>query len=123
MEDVNNVLLTGVLERDPVTRFADHGTQSVGFTLRLTEAGPAGQAFTVFIPCLAYGHAAEIAQALQPGETVLLQGRLKWRRYRTAKGEDKSGLAVNARLIRTLRPAGAMAEVAPAPTLTNVDYC
>ena len=44
--DVNHVTLTGTLERDPMTRFADHGTQQVSFTLRLTETGPAGQAWT-----------------------------------------------------------------------------
>jgi hypothetical protein len=47
--DLNHVTLTGVLERDPITRFADHGTQQVSFTLRLTEAGPAGQAFTTYV--------------------------------------------------------------------------
>ena len=25
--DLNNVVLTGILERDPITRFADHGRQ------------------------------------------------------------------------------------------------
>ena len=39
--DLNHVTLTGGVERDPITRFADHGTQQVSFTLRLTEAGPA----------------------------------------------------------------------------------
>ncbi len=47
--DLNHVTLTGVLERDPITRCADHGTQEVRFTLRLTEAGPAGQAFTRYV--------------------------------------------------------------------------
>ena len=27
--DLNHVTLTGILERDPITRFADHGTQQV----------------------------------------------------------------------------------------------
>jgi hypothetical protein len=41
--DLNYVSLTGTLERDPITRFADHGTQQVHFTLKLIEPGPAGQ--------------------------------------------------------------------------------
>jgi hypothetical protein len=40
--DLNHV--TSRLERDPLTRFADHGTQHVSFTLRLSEVGPAGHA-------------------------------------------------------------------------------
>ena len=53
--DLNHCTLTGMLERDPITRFADHGTQTCQFTLRLTEAGPAGQGFTLYVPCEAYG--------------------------------------------------------------------
>jgi len=41
--DLTHVTLTGVLERDPVTKFTpDHGTQVVSFTLKLIEPGPAG---------------------------------------------------------------------------------
>ncbi len=39
--DLNHVTLTGTLERDPVARFADHGTQQVHFALRLTRHAPA----------------------------------------------------------------------------------
>lgn len=52
--NLDHVTLTGVLERDPSTRFADPGTQQVCFTLRLTEAGPAGQPFKLFVPVEAY---------------------------------------------------------------------
>lgn len=62
--DLNHVTLTGILARDPITRVADHGTPQVSFTLRLDEPGPAGQRFTLFVPCEAYGPAGEQAGAV-----------------------------------------------------------
>lgn len=73
--DLNHVTLTGTLERAPLTRFADHGTQQVSFTLRLTEAGPAGQLFTLFVPCECYGRAADLAGDLTAGASVLVAGK------------------------------------------------
>ena len=72
--DLNHVTLTGVLERDPITRFADHGTQQVHFTLRLTEVGPAGQAFKLYVPIEAYSQVAEQAGDLNAGDAVLVAG-------------------------------------------------
>jgi len=100
--DVNHVTLTGTLERDPITRFADHGTQQVSFTLRLTEAGPAGQAFTLYVPCEVYSGAAEYAGELRAGEAVLIAGKLKWTSYTAKDGSKKTGLCVLARLMKRL---------------------
>lgn len=71
--DLNHITLTGILERAPITRFADHGAQHVRFTLRLTEIGPAGQAFKLYVPVEAYSQVAE-----QAGDAVLVAGKLKW---------------------------------------------
>ena len=103
--DLNHVTLTGILERDPITRFADSGTQQVGFTLRLTEAGSAGQTFTLFVPCEAYGQVAELAGELAAGAGVLVAGKLKWTSYTAKDGTKKSSLCVLARLVRTLQPS------------------
>ena len=100
--DLNHVILTGVIERDPITRFADHGTQQVSITLRLTEAGPAGQAFTLFVPCEAYSQAAELAGDLSVGDAVLVAGKLKWTSYTAKDGTKKSTLAVMARIVKRL---------------------
>ena len=102
--DLNQITLTGTLERDPITRFADHGTQQVNFTLRLTEAGPAGQAFTLYVPCEAYGQAGELAGELTAGDTVLVAGKLKWTSYTAKDGSKKTSLCVLARLVRRLAP-------------------
>jgi len=103
--DLNHVTLTGTLERDPITRFADHGTQQVSFTLRLTEAGPAGPAFTLFVPVEAYGQAGDQAGQLSAGAAVLVAGKLKWTSYTAKDGSKKTSLCVLARLVKRLVPA------------------
>jgi Single-strand binding protein family len=103
--DLNHVTLTGTLERDPMTRFGDHGAQQVSFTLRLTEAGPAGQEFKLFVPIEAYGQAGELAGELSAGDAVLVAGKLKWTSYTTKDGAKKSTLAVMARHVKRLTPA------------------
>jgi len=109
--DLNHVTLTGILARDPITRFADHGTQYVSFTLRLTEAGPAGQALTLFVPCEAYGPAGELAGELHTGESVLVGGKLKWQSYTAKDGTKRTSLCVLARLVKRLAPAAVEAAV------------
>ena len=103
--DLNHVTLTGTLERDPITRFADHGTQQVNFTLRLTEAGAAGQEFKLYVPIEAYGQAGELAGDLNAGTAVLVAGKLKWTSYTAKDGSKKTSLCVLARLVKRLAPA------------------
>jgi len=109
--DLNHVTLTGTLERDPLTRCADHGTPQVSFTLRLTEAGPAGQACTLFVPCEAYGQAGEQAGDLNVGDAVLVAGKLKWTSYTDKQGQKRTNLCVLARLVKCLAPAPVEAAV------------
>lgn len=105
MIDLNHMTLTGILERDPITRFADHGTQVTSFTLKLIEAGPAGQAFMLFVPVEAYGQAGELAGELNAGDAVLVAGKLKWRSWTDKTGQKRSSLCVLARLLKRLTPA------------------
>ena len=108
---LNHVTLTGTLERDPITRFADHGTQVTSFTLKLIEAGPAGQAFTLFVPVEAYGQAGAQAGELRAGDSVLVAGKLKWTSWTAKDGSKKSSLSVLVRLIKRLAPAPVEAAV------------
>ena len=108
---MNHYTLTGTLERDPITRFADHGTPQVSFTLRLTEAGLAGQAFTLFVPCEAYSQAGEQAGELTAGAVVLVAGKLQWTSYTDKQGQKRSTLCVLARLLKRLAPAPVEAAV------------
>lgn len=114
--DLNHVTLTGTLERDPMTRFADHGTQQVSFTLRLEEAGAAGQLFKLFVPCEAYSQRAEDAGELSAGDSVLVADKLKWTSYTAKDGSKQSRLCVLARLVKRLAPAGALAAIPGDPS-------
>jgi single-stranded DNA-binding protein len=100
--EINFVSLTGVLERDPIVRFADHGTQQVHFTLRLEEPGPAGQLFKLYVPIEAYSAVAEVAGDLHAGAALLVSGKLKWTSWTAKDGSKKSTLAVLARLVKVL---------------------
>jgi len=112
MSDLNLVVVTGRVERDPVIRVVDNKTQ-VGLTLRLIEDGPAGQTFNLFVNVESYGQIAEQVRDLRAGASVILFGKIKWRKYRTAQGEEKSGLCVLAREVRILAAA------VPSPTLST----
>ena len=107
--DLNHVTLTGTLERDPITRFQDTGTPQVSFTLRVDEAGPAGQLFTLFVPVEAYGQAGELAGELHAGEPVLVAGKLKWTSWTDKQGQKRTSLCVLARLVKRLAPAAVAA--------------
>jgi single-stranded DNA-binding protein len=102
--EVNYVSLTGVLERDPITRFAAHGTQQVHFTLRLEEPGPAGQPFKLYVPVEAYSAVAAVAGDLHAGAPVMVVGKLKWTSWTGKDGAKKTSLAVLARLVKLLAP-------------------
>jgi len=108
--DLNHCTVTGVLARDPITRFiADHGTHVCSFTLRLTEVGPAGQTFKLFVPCEAYSQAADQAAELSAGEAVLVDGKLKWVSYTAKAGTKRTSLCVLARLVKRLATAAVAA--------------
>ena len=81
--DLNHVTLTGALERDPLTRCADHGT------LRVDEPGPAG----------------DQAGALTAGAAGLVAGKLKWTSYTDKQGQQRTSLCVLARRVKRLAPA------------------
>jgi single-stranded DNA-binding protein len=59
---MNSVCLVGRLTRAPVVRFeAEH--QVTTFTLLIAEAGRDGATFRLYVPCVAWGKAAERPQA------------------------------------------------------------
>lgn len=103
--DLNHVTLTGTLERDPLPRCADHGMPQVRCTLRLTEAGPAGPACTLCVPCEAYGQAGAQAGDLHAGDAVLVAGKLQWTSDTDKHGQKRTNLCVLARLVKRLAAA------------------
>jgi len=81
------------------------------FTLKLTEAGPAGQEFKLYVPCEAYGQAGELAGDLHVDEAVLIAGKLKWTSYTDKTGQKRTSLCILARLVKRLAAAPVAAAV------------
>jgi single-stranded DNA-binding protein len=101
---VNNVCLVGRLTRDPVVRFeADH--QTTTFTLLIAESGREGATFKLFVPCVAWGKAAEAAGVLNAEDLIAVVGKLCWRKQLDKHGQEKSSICVNAREVQLLQAA------------------
>ena len=109
--DLNHITLTGTLEREPITRFQDTATPQVSFTLRVDEAGLAGQRFKLFVPCEAYSQVGEQSGELSAGDAVLVAGKLKWTSWTAKDGTKRTSLCVLARLVKRLVPAAVAAAV------------
>jgi single-stranded DNA-binding protein len=55
---MNSFVGVGKLTRHPTVRFEETGQQTTTFTLLIEEAGCEGKAFTLYLPCIAWGRAA-----------------------------------------------------------------
>jgi single-strand DNA-binding protein len=81
MTDLNHVVITGRLTRDPVVRRGDTGTVFAYFTIATNrfykdKAGVFKQE-TAFVPCLVFGRWAELISHRLKGEPVVASGRLR----------------------------------------------
>jgi single-strand DNA-binding protein len=134
LPDVNRVILSGRLTREPDKRFAPDGTPVTTFDLafhrhfRNRDGSPGEQ--TGFVAVLTYQRLAEVCgEYLHKGSAVLVEGRLQMRTWQAEKGERRSRLEVRADNVHFLdrRPdagadeaaaeaAGAGAEVQPGRT-------
>ena len=103
--DLNSVVLTGSLRRDPITKFSDAGAQQVSFTLEVIETTTAGAPFTLWVPVECYGEAIATAGDLHTGQSVLVAGKLKYTSYTAKDGTKRSTLCVLARLVKPMTVA------------------
>ena len=91
------ITLVGNLTADPELRFTPSGAPVANFTVastprtfdRTTNEWKDGEA--MFINCAVWRRAAEnVAESLQKGMRVIVQGRLKSRSYETREGERRT---------------------------------
>lgn len=93
------VNVTGNLTADPELRFTQSGAAVVGFTVvsttrRKTDTGWEDGDST-FLRCSAWRQLAEnVAESLQKGDRVMIQGVLKQRSYETPEGEKRTVMEV-----------------------------
>ena len=91
------ITVTGNLTADPELRFPPSGAAVASFTVastprtfdRATNQWTEGD--TLFLRCSVWRQAAEnVAESLQRGMRVVVQGRLKQRSFETSEGEKRT---------------------------------
>jgi len=122
LPEINRVLLSGRLTRDPDRRYAQDGTAVTSFTLafnrhyRARDGSPAEH--SGFVTVMTYQRLAEVcAQYLRKGGAVLVEGRLQMRQWTGSDGRTGTRLEVRGEMVHFLerRPEG-IAPAEPAAT-------
>ena len=101
---MNTLALVGTLTRSPTTRFEGDGLQMTTLTLAVPEPAKDGRTFTLYVPCVAYGRAADACSVLEAETLVALQGKLSWRKQQGKCGQDHSQLVVRCARCRSCNP-------------------
>jgi single-strand DNA-binding protein len=91
------ITLVGNLTADPELRFTPSGAAVANFTVASTprtfdkQSGEWRDGDAMFLSCAVWRQAAEnVAESLQKGMRVIVQGRLKSRSYETREGERRT---------------------------------
>ena len=123
LPEINRLLLTGRLTRDPDRRYSADGTAVTRFDIAFhrrfrTRAGQVGES-TGFVTINTYQRLAEVCgEYLKKGSPVLVEGRLQLREWQTPQGETRNRLEVQADNVHFLerRPEAPGAESGEAAT-------
>lgn len=118
MPELNRVVLSGRLTRDPDKRYAQDGTAITSLPLAFhrrfrTRDGNMSE-HTGYVTVMTYQRLAEVcAQYLHTGSAVVVEGRLQMREWTSARGEKHQSLEIRAESVHFLDKApvaGASAE-------------
>jgi len=113
MVDFNRVILAGNLVRDPETRFIPSGTAVTSFSIAVNRRYKSNNEVkeeVSFFDISVFGKTAEnCAEYLSKGKPVLVEGRLRQRRWE-ADGVKRSKIEVVANNVQFLGPRGGSAE-------------
>lgn len=98
-QNVNVVVITGNLTRDPELKHLPNGTpvveMGVAVNGRRQDAGGNWVDKPNFFDVKVYGRRAEtVAQYLEKGSGVAVDGRLDWRSWETAEGQKRSKVEI-----------------------------
>ena len=98
--DINQVVVSGAIERDPVVKSAESGMM-VGFTLAVVDINrQTGQEFKTYVAVETYGQTAAEAEHFRAGDSVIVSGKLKFTSWTGKDGTKKTTLAVLARQVK-----------------------
>jgi single-strand DNA-binding protein len=97
------ITIVGNLTNDPELRFTPSGAAVASFTVASTprsfdrQSGEWKDGETLFMRCSVWRQAAEhVAESLQRGTRVVVQGRLKSRSFETREGEKRTVIEMEA---------------------------
>jgi len=115
LPEINRVLISGRLTREPDKRAAQDGTAVTSFDLAFhrrfrNRDGSLGEQ-TGFVTVLTYQRLAEVCgEYLRTGSPVLVEGRLQFREWKNEKGERRTRLELRGELVHFLerRPSESM---------------
>ena len=98
MANLNKVMLIGRLTRDPEQRFISSGTGLVEFGLAVNRTFTANgekREETTFVDITCWGPAGDtIMRYMKKGESIFVEGRLKFDKWESKEGQPRSKLSV-----------------------------
>ena len=98
MSDTNTVILTGNLTRKPEIRYTPSGNGIADFGLASNRRYRQGEDLkeeSCFVDVTVFGSTAKaVAEHLDKGRKVLVEGRLRFRQWQTEVGQKRSKIEV-----------------------------
>lgn len=102
---MNLLIISGNLGQDPEMRFTPTGKPVTNFSIAVNSRGPDNQPEPTWFNVICWEKLAEITnQYLHKGSKVLVEGRLKVRKYETKQGEPRFSLDVTANNVEFMDP-------------------
>jgi single-strand DNA-binding protein len=120
LPEVNRVVLSGRLTRNPDRRYAADGTQvtsmSLAFHRRYRGADGHSHEHTGFVTVMTYRRLAEVCgQYLRKGSPVLVEGRLQMREWTTPHGAKRQRLEIRGEQVHFMEKNPAASETGAVP--------
>ena len=87
---LNSVQVIGrVRKNSPKLSYASSGVPSCNFTLEVDEIAKGGEVSVLYLPVEIWGQAESAAETLEPGDEVMVSGKLKYKSVVDAKTQQK----------------------------------
>jgi single-strand DNA-binding protein len=111
----NRVILIGYLTKPPDTRYSPSGHQVGNLTLQISdEMQPEGSRYPQIIDVIALEkRSSQGSRFLEKGCRVLVEGRIRIRRWKTVEGQEKTKVEIIAERVLPLRNENRLNSEAP----------
>jgi single-strand DNA-binding protein len=124
--NINRVVLTGNLTRDPELRSTPSGTpvgtlRLASNTRRKNNAGEWQDKPNYFTVTVWGAHAENCARFLTKGRAVAVDGRLEWREWQTSNGDKRESIEIVAEAVQFLSAPDRAAHDDASPDTARAD--